>query len=330
MKTVILLFCMLFAYTIPSTAQKLDSYKYFIIEEQNSNNDGNEIIEISKMVTNSLMEKGLKPVKQREVAQWPENENQAIVYVNVIYSQIAYGSYNTIIVFKDSFGNLITTHMGKYRGYRTDGYLSATTMALNDFANYSFSKVHAKQSIGSFTIQPKIGLNMAYVTGTTPAGFNKAPRWGLACGVEFEYTCSRNTSLSLGLLYSMQGVRTSGTIEGVKTTETDKFDYINLPIMANFYVYKGLAFKLGVQPAFRINEGYKVTKEGQSINGKLSDLGYELNTFDFSIPVGLSYEFKNVVVDARYNIGITNINKDDNDSSRNHFLQLTIGYKFKL
>ena len=55
--------------------------------------------------------------------------------------------------------------------------------------------------------------------------------------------------------------------------------------------------------------------------------------FDFSVPVGLSYEISDAVIDARYNIGVTKVNKDDihgfcfKDPRRNSLIMLTIGYK---
>ena len=58
------------------------------------------------------------------------------------------------------------------------------------------------------------------------------------------------------------------------------------------------------------------------------DHAEEVNTFDFSIPVGISYEYMNVCLDARYNIGVSKI--ADGDSGRNSVFQITLGYKFKL
>ena len=54
-----------------------------------------------------------------------------------------------------------------------------------------------------------------------------------------------------------------------------------------------------------------------------------VNSFNFSIPVGLSYEISSFVIDARYNIGITKIFKDA-DQGRNSTISLTVGYKFAL
>ena len=52
---------------------------------------------------------------------------------------------------------------------------------------------------------------------------------------------------------------------------------------------------------------------------------------DYGIPLGLSYEYKNIVLDARYFFGLTKIDKTDNpDSARNQYLSITLGYKFNL
>ena len=58
------------------------------------------------------------------------------------------------------------------------------------------------------------------------------------------------------------------------------------------------------------------------------DEAKQVNTFDFAIPIGMSYEFNNFVLDARYNIGVTKVPKYGDGYT--NVLQLTIGYKFKL
>ena len=61
------------------------------------------------------------------------------------------------------------------------------------------------------------------------------------------------------------------------------------------------------------------------------DFKDECKKFDVSIPVGVSYQFKvPIVIDARYNIGLTNVNKESDVNCKNQVFQLTVGYKFKL
>lgn len=175
---------------------------------------------------------------------------------------------------------------------------------------------YAKQAVGTFTLQPKIGMNVASLTKCDGCD----PRIGLAAGVEAEYQATDIFSVSAGLIYSMQGNKAKE--EGV--TLTTKLDYINIPILANVYVTKGLAVKLGVQPAFNVSDKQKLSGGKASVEAE--DVGAE--SFDFSIPVGLSYEYNNVVFDARYNFGVTNI--ADGGDSKNSVFQFTLGYKFAL
>ena len=169
-----------------------------------------------------------------------------------------------------------------------------------------------------------MGVNIANLTGEG----DSSPRIGLAAGAEFQYQVSRAFGLSAGLVYSMQGAKASGIYEDLKVKTTVKTDYINIPIMANIYVVRGLALKFGIQPGFNVNSSYKVSTEGVSVSGSLHDIGFDIKSFDFSIPVGLSYEFSNVVIDGRYNIGTTKI--VDGEGTRNSVFQFTVGYKFRL
>lgn len=52
---------------------------------------------------------------------------------------------------------------------------------------------------------------------------------------------------------------------------------------------------------------------------------------DFGIPVGLSYEYKNVSLDARYYFGLTRMDKtEDPDTAKNRYFSITLGYRFHL
>ena len=122
-------------------------------------------------------------------------------------------------------------------------------------------------------------------------------------------------SISAGALYSMQGAKDDG--------ETAKLDYINVPILANVYVAKGLAVKLGIQPGFNVNSKLSGSEGSFSYSSS-----FDAKTIDFSIPVGISYEYNNFVVDGRYNFGVTKI--IDGSDSKNSVFQITLGYKFEL
>lgn len=178
---------------------------------------------------------------------------------------------------------------------------------------------NAQNEVGQVTLKPMAGVNLATLTGLTD---NKL-RVGLVAGVEAEYGVAENFEISVGALYSMQG--TKWKEDGA--TLTWKIDYINIPILANYYVTKGLALKAGIQPAFKASAKAKVSGGGNSIDGDLEGV----SGFNLSIPFGISYEYQNFVFDARYNLGVTKVFKENGDKTpKNSVIMFTVGYKFAL
>ena len=176
---------------------------------------------------------------------------------------------------------------------------------------------NAQNEVGQWSIKPMAGINLATMTKTDDSKM----RVGLAAGAELAVGAAENFEVSAGVLYSMQGVKGKGDIAGVNVDETFKLDYINIPILANFYVTRGLAIKAGVQPGFNVKKKAKVEAGGVSEEATIDDV----KGFAFSIPVGLSYEIGGVVLDARYNWGLTKAIKDVN--SKHSYFTITLGYK---
>lgn len=172
---------------------------------------------------------------------------------------------------------------------------------------------YAQHAVGTITLQPKVGVNFA-----TLSDLEADTKVGLAAGAEFEYMVTDIVSISAGAIYSMQGAKWKGISTelpfiGKVGTDDIKMNlgYINVPVMANVYVVPGLAVKLGVQPGFCISK--------DNTNAK---------TVDVAIPVGLSYEYNNFVLDGRYNFGVTKA--FENGKPKNSVFQVTLGYKFAL
>lgn len=173
----------------------------------------------------------------------------------------------------------------------------------------------AQHAVGSFNLQPKVGVSIANVTefkGTDP-------RVGIVAGLEGEYQATDIVSVSAGVLYSMQGAKGNW---GDLIDATNRLDYINVPIMANVYVVKGLAVKLGVQPGFNVSN--KISANNRATVDNL----VKAQSVDVAIPVGVSYEYNNFQLDARYNWGVSKAYKFD--KAKNSVFQITLGYKFDL
>lgn len=194
----------------------------------------------------------------------------------------------------------------------------------------------AQTEAGKFFVMPKVGVNMATITDTD----NSKMRVGFAVGLGAGYQLSDNAAITADFLYSQQGVKGDGRVSdgglNIKGDLTCKYDYINIPILANYYVAPGLAIKAGVQPSFLVSAKDKLeisaSYGGESGSGSRDvDVKDALNSFELSIPVGISYEFSNIVIDARYNLGVTKVFKSDTDvKGKNSVIQITLGYKFDI
>ena len=180
---------------------------------------------------------------------------------------------------------------------------------------------YGQRDKGTVTLQPKVGLNIATLTNDGDADSRFAP----VVGAEIEVQATDMISFSGGLLYSMQGAKGDAEEKGVKASATIKNDYLNIPILANVYVAPGLALKAGLQPGFKVSSKVTAKTGGFSVTENLDDA---FKSFDLSVPVGISYEYMNVCLDARYNIGVTKVM--DGADSKNSVFQITLGYKFAL
>ena len=180
----------------------------------------------------------------------------------------------------------------------------------------AFATAKAQSEVGGFSVRPMVGMNIGMMTNADDSD----PRIGFVVGTELEYQATDLLGLSAGLLYSQQGCK-------IDDNGTLKLDYINIPLLANVYVAKGFAVKLGLQPGFLINDKAKASDSGVSVETGLGDLS---KNFVLSVPVGISYEFSNIQLDARYNWGVTHALSAEGESSNSSAFMITVGYKFNL
>ena len=187
---------------------------------------------------------------------------------------------------------------------------------------------NAQNDVGGWSLQPKAGINLATMTNDDEA----KTRIAFVAGAELEYQATPMLSVSAGALYSQQG----SDADGQGMNGTVKMDYANIPILANYYVTKGLAVKVGIQPGFLVNDKVKVSSNGVSAEVGLKDaykaagIDADISSFDLAIPLGISYEFNHVVLDARYNLSLTKAISAYGESTKHSVFQITLGYKFGL
>ena len=210
---------------------------------------------------------------------------------------------------------------------------------------------------GTWSLQPFLGGSISSITNVGSFDIDdgielkKRMRVGYIIGGEAEYQFANKFSVAAGINYTTQGCGWKDIDYfdgGAKIKIKDQSDilgYIKIPIVANYYIFKGFAVKAGVQFGFMVSSKFFAHGEadydlfGDGVKRAVDlygtvDMKDQYKKFDFSIPVGVSYQFKvPIVIDARYQIGLTKLNKYSYDGikdSKNSVFTLTVGYKFGL
>ena len=170
-------------------------------------------------------------------------------------------------------------------------------------------------SVGAFAqdmyIKPMVGATLSSLRGSDVE--NVKYKVGLAAGAEFGIDLANAFTVTAGALYSMEGYKMKGADYNCN------LDYIDIPILANYYLFPGFAVKAGVQPSFLVRGKY----DDENIKDAYKK-------FDFAIPLGLSYEFSDFVIDARYNLGLTKVFDHGDAKAYNSVFMLTLSYKIPL
>lgn len=177
--------------------------------------------------------------------------------------------------------------------------LLVIVLAILGFANVNAQEIN-------FGI--KGGLNFADITGDKTGDMGTVTAFNF--GIMSEIAITEKFSFQPELLYSGQGYSIND--------DTVALSYLNIPLMGKYYLTKGLSLEAGPQVGFLI-----------SAKNDKTDVKNLFNTLDFGVNFGLGYKLNNGLnFGARYNLGLTDINKRDGFTYKNSVLQLSIGYFF--
>ncbi|MEQ1585553.1 MAG: porin family protein [Cyclobacteriaceae bacterium] len=173
-----------------------------------------------------------------------------------------------------------------------------------------------------FSLGIKGGVNFANLDVSSSIGDNYKNRTGFHGGA---FALFKVTAFAVQpeLIFSQQGSKVNINSQDIDAN----FSYLNIPIMAKFYLPLGLNLQLG--PQF----GFLTTAESDynPISGAQTstDLKEYYKNSDVSIGMGIGWDLPmKLSIDARYNLGITEI--EDNASlsqTKNQVFQISLGYK---
>ena len=230
-----------------------------------------------------------------------------------------------------------------------------------------------------WTVTPRVGMTISDYAHDTENMY--ATRVGFGIGAEAEYRISPLVGVSGGVFYATQGAKVyanllmgctmqdqttfyvfstgknipAPTLEMLGMSEDDVLLYelehdfiivqknLNIPILVNFHVWKGLTLKTGIQVEYLMGarlkgkgdgfyypwelvpfNGYNNSEPNYRITGdkvytsKDVDMGIkdQFRHVTLSIPVGISYEYKNIELDARYHFGLNNLLRSNKEEDK--------------
>ena len=168
---------------------------------------------------------------------------------------------------------------------------------------------------GVFAQKPEWGIK-AGINGASEVAKDVSTdmRMAIYAGVFAEFNINNRLGIQPELVYSMQGA----AAKVGNRTSTDKFDYVNIPIMLKIYVLER-KLSIDVGPQF-----------GYMLSAKETDTDiYDMidNKYDVALGLGASYKFGGKFdVSVRYNAGMVKI--VDVFDHKNSVVQMGMSIRF--
>lgn len=178
----------------------------------------------------------------------------------------------------------------------------------------------------------KAGLNLSNVSIEIDGGMETDSKVGYNFGAFAEISLSEKLIFQPELLFSTQGFKVKQSIDEFSFEQTNKMNYLNVPLMFRYAVFNKFGLEVGPQVGFLLsaNSEIKETFNGESETFD-QDFKDSVKSIDFGLNFGASYDVsENIIIGARYNLGLSNINNEDGDANKinNTVFSFSLGYRF--
>jgi Outer membrane protein beta-barrel domain len=175
-----------------------------------------------------------------------------------------------------------------------------------------------------FGVKAGINLDNITVSGLSPnSTISFSSKTNFNAGLLASVPLTSSIAVQPEIVYSGQGANSN--VAG--TSINNSYGYLNVPVLLKYQHTSGLFAVSGPQIGFLLSANAEA-KGQPSV-----DIKNNTQSVDFSWSFGLGYEIKaiNLGIDARYNLGLTNIEKStySNGTAKNSVFQFGLFYKFK-
>ncbi len=152
---------------------------------------------------------------------------------------------------------------------------------------------------------------------------SSAPNWGSRAGVHAGLLAhihlNNKWAVQPELVYSVQGSKNRVGDE----TQVNNLNYLNVPVLIQYMFNNGFRLQTGPQLGFLLNANTKIVNGTHTTNTDL------YNKTDFSWSFGGGYlSNTGFGIDARYNLGLTDVYKPGAMKESNGVFQLGLFYMF--
>lgn len=167
----------------------------------------------------------------------------------------------------------------------------------------------------------KGGLNAARLEVENVDEDDIESRLGFHLGAFAHIHINRNFAIQPEVVYSQQGM-----IQELGSKEFEwKLNYVNIPVMFQ-YMFNG-GFRIQAGPQLGVLASAEIEDQDSGADTDLEDV---IKNVDISFPVGIGYMSPSGFgLDARYNIGLSDINENGPNDIRNRVFQVGIFYQFR-
>ncbi len=182
----------------------------------------------------------------------------------------------------------------------------------------------------------RAGYTLSDVTVKGPNGLIDNPYGALSslhAGIDARINLTERLAIVSGLQYARKGHKSEiPQPNGSVASASNELHYLNLPIVADFRLWKGLSLQGGIEAGSLLGAYTKAA--GEKVDNKSL---YE--DFDFGLAAGFEYRFNEAFfIGARHILGVSSIQQIEftdvngtglgKGSSRNQATQISAGYRY--
>lgn len=153
-------------------------------------------------------------------------------------------------------------------------------------------------------------------------------------GIDARQPVNGRVGMLASLLYAQKGYLGTLNWPGGPVDAAWQLHYLNLAMVADFLLWKGLSLQAGVEGGWLMDT--RVKSDGATFD--FQDIFRHINEYDFALVCGLEYRFnKGVFIGARHIFGIAPLQKYEVTdqtgtslgyiTSRNSATQISLGYR---